>query len=241
MKNDINLQIRHNALDLTNEAIGGEVGLSFGITGPFTSASSLFPPEKMLRSLRKEPEKVHQLLSFVTDCLLGIIDDFAPMENISMSIADPVASGSLLSQKQYREFVLPYTKRLVDRMHHHNKSVTYHICGDTTSILEDMASAGPNGISLDNKVDLTHAKKVIGHKVQIVGNVDPVNYLLLGNPQTIDEAVRHCFKSAYGSDKGFFISTGCDLPLDTPFENVDYYMESCRKYAKYPIDTSLFL
>lgn len=240
LSKDHNLKIRYRALEMVNEEIGEEVSLSYGITGPFTSAASVYPPERLLKALRKEPEKVQQLLEFITECLLGIIESFAPMENVSVSMADPVASGSILSPKLYKEFVLPYTKRLVDAIHRHKKSTTYHICGDTTNILELMAESNSDNISLDNKVDLSKAKEVLGPKVQFVGNVDPVNYLLLGDKESIDNAVKECFKKAYGAEKGFYISTGCDLPLNTPIENIAFYMDSCRKYTKYPIDTTLF-
>ena len=241
LNRDPHLKMRYDALEMINEAIGNEIGISFGITGPFTSATSLYSPENMLRSLRREAENVHKLLEFVTSCLLEMVDVFAPLDNVALSIADPVASGSLLSPKQYEEFVLPYTRRITERVHQHNKTVGYHICGDTSNILKIMASANPNSISLDNKVDLSFAREVLEDKVTFVGNVDPVNYMLLGNEESIDGAIKECYRKAYGAKKGFFISTGCDLPLDTPFENIEAYMRSCRKYAKYPVDTSLFM
>ncbi len=238
---DDNLKIRYTALEMINEEVGNEVGLSFGITGPFTSAVSIIPLDKILRLLRKDPENVHKLLEIVTNCLIGIIDSFALLENVSISIADPIASGSILSPKQYKEFVLPYTKRMIEKIHGFNKKTSYHICGNTNNILELMTETKTDSISLDNVVDLGFAKEKIGKKVKILGNVDPVDCMLLGNEKTIDNAIKTCFKKAYNSEKGFSIATGCDVPLNTPLKNVDYYMKSCRKYAKCPVNESMFL
>lgn len=55
---------------------------------------------------------------------------------------DPLASGTILRKSQYQEFVLPYAKKVNQAIHDAGGMVCYHICGDTTKTIDDMADAG---------------------------------------------------------------------------------------------------
>lgn len=239
-ENDPRQQKLYRALELIQAEIGAEVPSRFCMCAPFTAAAGLLEAEKLLRSTRKQPEKVHELLRFVTDLLLPIIDKFAEIDNIIFHLADPVASGSLISPKQYQEFCQPYTRELVDRIHQHHKPVTLHICGDTSKLLEMIADTGIDCFSIDQKVDLALAKAKIGDRVTLLGNVDPVQVLLQGTPASIDEAVKACFAKAYDSPKGFIIGPGCDIPYATPTANIEAFMAAARKYAEWPLDPARF-
>ena len=43
-------------------------------------------------------------------------------------------------------------------------------------------------------------------------------------------------RKAFDNPRGFILSTGCDLPIDTPKENVLALMEAARTYGKWPIN-----
>jgi len=132
-------------------------------------------------------------------------------------LCDPIASGTILNRKQYLEFVLPYTIDLMQDIHEAKGLVCYHICGDTTSIVGDMVKSGCDMLSIDNRVDLAYTKQVAGDKVPILGNVDPVEVLILGSTQEVDSAVKTCMQKAYDSPCGnskfssyFTVNSFCD-------------------------------
>lgn len=79
-------------------------------------------------------------------------------------------------------------------IHDAKGTVCYHICGDTTAIVGDMVKSGCDMISVDNRVDLEYTKQVVGDKVPILGNVDPVGTLILGSTNDVDLAVKLVFK-----------------------------------------------
>ena len=90
--------------------IGDEVGCTFGATGPFTSASALLRPERLMSFVRYRT--VHQLLEFTLAASLQIAK---PLEmGLPISVSEPMASGVLLRKKNFDEFVLPYNKRFVE-------------------------------------------------------------------------------------------------------------------------------
>jgi uroporphyrinogen decarboxylase len=240
IKNDPNAKKCYEMAQMLLEEIGDEVGCVFGSTAPFTSASALLGPERLLRALLKNPDQVHKLMEFTTQASLQLAKPFLEL-GLSLSISDPVASGSLLRKRHFDEFVVPYTRRVIQGCKAISPSgITGHICGDTTSILESMVECGYDVISLDNAVDLKIAKERVGDKVHLLGNVDPVNILRSGTPDDVRQNVRECFAKAWDNPKGYIIGTGCDTPLTAPLENSLAFMEEARKCAKYPLNPDNF-
>lgn len=241
VKKDFILSNCFEAAEILLEKLGDECNVGVSLPGPFTAAASIFQTELLLRAVRCHPEKVHELLKFSSEAIKNLSDQYGSL-GVSFSLADPVASGTLLHPKQYREFCLPYTKDIVNHIHtKHKKSVGYHICGNTKNILLDMVATGVNTISLDNLVDLEFAKKTIGDKIPLLGNTDPVGILMFGTKEEIDNDVKTCFRKAFNSPKGYILASGCEIPPDTPLENIDHFMAAGRKYSKWPLDPERYL
>jgi uroporphyrinogen decarboxylase len=179
------------------------------------------------------------LIHFCNEGLKMIYREFIK-EGAVILLCDPIASGTILNRKQYLDFVLPYTIDLMKDIHDAGGMVCYHICGDTTAIVGDMVTSGCDLLSVDNRVDLVHAKNQAGHKVPILGNVDPVETMYLGTPLDVDLAVKTCIQKGYDSPNGYILATGCDLNGKIPLENIDQLMASARKYGKWPLDPKNF-
>lgn len=237
---DVKLKGHMIAAEILLEELSEEHNLGFSLHGPFTAASSVYSPEKLMVSIMRNPEGVHKLLRFTTEAIKGICKEFNKL-GVSFSINDPVASGTIISAKHYIEFVLPYTKEIIDYIHGIGASVCYHICGDTTKILNEMVDTGTDFLSIDNTVDMEFAKNTVGNRVCLLGNVDPVDIIMLGTPKDVDEGVRSCLVKAYKNPCGYYVASGCDIPFDTPLENVEAFMNSVRKRGKWPLDPKLFM
>ena len=141
---------------------------------------------------------------------------------------------------QYQEFVLPYAKKVNQAIHNAGGMVCYHICGDTTKTIDDMADAGSDMISVDNVVDLEHVKNTAGQKMPILGNVAPVDYFIQGTKEEMDAAVKRCLQKAWDSPNGYILASGCDLSGQVKLENIEAFMNAARKYGKWPLDPKNF-
>ena len=227
------------AMQLMQKEIGDEVGLSIAPPGPFTAAASLYPVDKLLRASYRNREKVHQLLRYVTEALKIIATEYVSAGS-GFSICDPVASGSILSKKAYCEFVQPYTKELIDHVHGLGKGVTYHVCGDTSRLTEELVKTGCNVLSIDNRVSLEDSKTRVGDLLPLMGNVDPVEVMMLGTPEEVREAVRGCFAQAWDSPRKYMLSTGCGIPIEAPIENIDALMAAGREFGRFPLAAEHF-
>ncbi len=223
-------------LQRINDSIGEQVGIGSSVGGPFTAAASLRGTECFLKDLRKNPEMVHRLLELVTESALSYIDAVCDL-GLKPSLADPIASGSLISAKQFREFAKPYLKIYADRIKERcGSGPTLHICGNSSRIWPDMVDVGATILSLDNIVDLEDAKKEVGDRVCLSGNVKPIDTIMKGNRQEIYAESKECLRKAHNNPKGFILSSGCGIAIDTPPENIIAFMDAARIYGKYPIE-----
>lgn len=213
---------------------GHEVPQGTLICGPFTAVASIMPTEMLLRAVRKRPDVVHYLLRQCTEVLKELHKAFIA-EGSMILFCEPIATGSIANPKEYLEFVKPYTIELMQNIHDNGGMVCYHICGDTKKIISYMVETGPDMISVDNRVPLDYAKELVQPYMPLVGNVDPVEKMILGTPEEVDEACKKCIQIGYDCAHGYILCTGCDLNGDVPLENLDAFMAAARKYGKMPI------
>lgn len=229
---DGNLWVFYEAFHIVDKEIGSEVPISISVSGPFTTAATLRGTENFVRDMYADPELCHELLRRSTDNLKRHIKAIVAHGADIGAIADPVASGSLISPKMFKEFAFPYIKELVDFIHSFNRGAALHICGKTEKLLELMVQTGADTISID-KVDLKKVKEIIDGRAAIVGNVDTTNEMLYGPVEKIQEICRN-YIDLMSDYKGIYIlATSCDLSPKTPFEYVDAMMDVARSYGLY--------
>lgn len=226
---------RLEALKIVKDRIGDQVDVGSDIPGPFSAAAAVMGTDNFLKNLITNPDKAHDLLEIVTESNLRIIDKFKELD-IGLCISDPVASTSLISVKNFREFAMPYQKKCIDRI---GNGATLHICGRSKEIWDSMVEAGMTNLSLDNIEDLEEAKNSVGDKVTIMGNVKPVDTIKNGNKEDVIFEAKECIKKAYDNPKGFILSSGCQIPIDSPIENVQALMDVARSYGRCPLEIRL--
>ncbi|GBG57180.1 methylcobamide--CoM methyltransferase [Sporomusaceae bacterium FL31] len=230
---DGNLPQHLEAMKLAVEAVGREVAVTGAVTGAFTNASFLIGTENLVRLVGKNPAAVHKLCEVSLETALryskAIIDN-----GCTPSLTDPMSSTTLISPRQFKEFSLPYLKRLIDYIHSRGKTVTLHICGKTAKIWEYMCEAGADCISLDNAASLQEAKEQVGHKVRLMGNVKPSEIMLQGSRAEVRAAVLQCIRDGYDNPRGLIVASGCSLPTETPFANIDAMLATVREVG-YPV------
>lgn len=234
-ENDPNAQTAFEAVQIIQDELDDEIFTGVGLMGPFTTAANLAGVEKILKSMRKDKEGLHKLLDFAADITIEVGRKFVENQ-IGIGLAEPTAS--LLSPKQFREFVIPYYIKVMDKWREWgSRGSGFHICGDTTKLLETFPEMGIRGVSIDSAVDIAVAKDLVGDKLSIMGNVSPIE-ILRGTPESIEQAVIDCFRKCWDNPRGFTIAPGCDIPVQTSLENIDAYMSAARKCAKYPVQPS---
>ncbi|MGI6755947.1 MAG: uroporphyrinogen decarboxylase family protein [Atopobiaceae bacterium] len=231
---DGRLPVHLEAMGILKELAGNTMGCSSGIVGPFTNAFFLIGVNNVLRLIHKDPEQVHKLCRVSLDAC-KVWADAAMQMGLGPTISEPMSSCTVVSPKTFREFSLPYLKELVDFIKSKGFNPVIHICGQTDKIWKDVADLGVAGWSIDNVASIADCKRAVGNQTKIMGNVDPGSVMYMGTPLDVRISTLESIRDGYDNPKGYMVMSGCSLPVETPFANIDMMMDTVREVG-YPVD-----
>ena len=138
------------------------------------------------------------------------------------------STASLVSPEHYQQFALPYQQQSVEALAGKNCDIWIHICGDSRHILHLLKGLNIQGFEVDAKVKMATARKLLGDRIAIKGNLD-TTFLLMESPEAVYKATRDILKS--GNFKtGMVMSPGCGVAKMTPVENLKAITRACRDY-----------
>ena len=170
--------------------------------------------------MRDHPQAFRRLLDeladMTADYLLYQIESGADAVQLFDSFAD------LVSDEEYKEFAHPCHVRIFSKIA--GRVPTILFCREQPDI-ELMSSSGADVLSVGRCVDLVDAKRRVGHRVALQGNVDHQT-LVTGSLTDIDRAVAECVRA--GGGEGHILNLCHGLLPDTPFANVLRFVESAR-------------
>lgn len=208
------------------QAVKNERFIEGWIEGPCAEAADLRGINNLMLDFHDDPGFVRALFEFNVDNALRFAEAQIQAGADLIGIGD--AAASLVGPKIYRDFVLPYEKRLVDGIKKLGSKIRLHICGNISKSLTDIGTLGCDFVDLDSMVSVQQARNETGPDQVLAGNIDPVKVLRNGTPDMIFEAVRECHRQA---GRNFIVGAGCEIPRDTASENID----AMRRYARHPL------
>lgn len=219
-----------DALKQAKDKIGGEYAMTLTAWGPFTLAARFVGEEAMMKATFKKPDLVHGATEFTTGLLIHLYEPLVKAGLLDLiSLADPTASGDLISRKQFETFAVPYLKKFTDWAKSRGVHTLVHICGNTTDRLDLMPETGASCISLDHKTDIAKAKETLHGKMCFGGNVDPVAVMLQGSVEQVEEHCKRIIQTA-GTDGAFVLMPGCDIPPTVPYDNIRKFIRTAQEW-----------
>lgn len=213
------------ALRQTKSKIGDTYVVTMTAWGPFTLGARLVGEEAMMKATFKKPAFVEKVVDFAADVLIHLYEPVVADKTLEViSLADPTASGDLISRKQFEKFAVPALKKFTDWARSKGVHTLVHICGNTTDRLDLFPLTGASCISLDHKTDIAKAKETLHGKMCFGGNVDPVKIMLNGTVKDVETTCTDIIKAA-GTDGGFVLMPGCDIPPTVPYDNIKKFIQ----------------
>jgi len=213
----------------------GELSVHGETFSPFDKLVELLGIEPAMVGLIDDAEKCHAVLERGLEYASNWGTAQVRCGIDAIKISSPYVGGGLLSRRFYREFVVPYERRLVERLHAAGPVPVYtHTCGAIGDRLELIRDSGVDGIEcLDppplGNVDLADAKARVGDALFIKGNMDSVHALLPGDPHTIRAAVHACMRDG-APGGGFILSTACSVSPRVPPEALALVAIAAREH-----------
>jgi uroporphyrinogen decarboxylase len=199
-----------------------------GIIGPFSLAARLLDVTEIMMDCYDDPDMVHTVLEKCTAFLVEYAKAYKAAGADGIVMAEPVSG--LLSPALEEEFSSPYVKEIVDAVQDDGFLVIYHNCGDNTPrMIDSMLSTGASAYHFGNAVDMAEMLEKMPADIPVMGNVDPAGVLRQGTPETVRETTISVMERCC-SHKNFVISSGCDIPPATPWENIDAFFAAVEEY-----------
>lgn len=206
---------RIKGVEALAKAVKGEIPVFGWIEAPFQETSILHNLTNTMNDVYRNPDFVKEILEFVS----GVEIEFG-LAQIDAG-ADVIGAGdavaSMISPKHYKEFAMPYIKKVFSKLRAAGAKTKYHLCGNGTHLIDLVGEIDASIVNFDYLVDLKEAKKRIGSRVCIKGNIDPVSVLMQGTPDKVKAACKKCIDDA--GPEGLLLSPGCEVPAATPDAN----------------------
>jgi len=210
-----------DAIRLARKEFGDRVAIIGKSLGAWTLLYLLHGVEQSLVDSVVEPDKVHRFI----DVLKQVTIIYAKAQ--IRAGADCVMVGDhaprdLTSPEFYRDFLLPYHREIVEEI---GAPIIHHCCGDTVDRLHYYVEAGFDCFHLDSAVNAAEAKRIVGNRMSIVGNIDNPETLLLGTPEDVRREAR--LACEVGID---IVGPECAIPLRVPNANMAAITEAVVAY-----------
>lgn len=213
------------AIRIVRRELEGEVPL-IGFSGaPFTLASYIIEGGgsrdyvNCKAVMYSDPDAWHSLMDKLSEVVVAYLS--AQIESGAQAVQVFDSWVGCLSPEDYREYVLPHQKRVMEGLAGRGVPVI-HFANDASTLLEMVAEAGGDVIGVDWRIDLDVAWERIGHDKAIQGNLDPI--ALFAPPEVIKEKAASIISKADGRP-GHIFNLGHGIHRDTPVENVKYLVE----------------
>ena len=170
----------------------------------------------------REPRVLHVLLdklaSTISSYLLFEIESGAQV----VQLFDTWAGE--LNQSDYEEFALPYTRKIFEAVGNRVPRILY--LNGCATLLESMVTSGADVISIDWRISMAEARKRLGDRVAIQGNLDPCT--LLGPKERIETRAKEILQQA--GPVGHILNLGHGILPQTPVENARVFIETAKSY-----------
>lgn len=225
-----------NAVRTIRKNLQGQVPL-IGFSGsPWTLATYMVEggSSKAFTKIKKmafaDPKALHLLLDKLADSVTLYLNAQIAAGAQSVMIFD--TWGGVLSPRDYREFSLSYMEKIVAGLTRESEGMRVPVTLFTKNggmWLEAIAATGCDAVGLDWTIDIAEAKRRVGDKVALQGNMDPS--ILYAPAERIEQEVQDIL-AGFGHGEGHVFNLGHGIHLDVPPENAKVFVDAVHRYSR---------
>jgi uroporphyrinogen decarboxylase len=204
--------------------VGADTALYGLITGPFTLASHLRGTEVFM-DMMLDPDRVTELMVFCEAVCKRMSELYIDAGMDVIAVVDPMVSQ--IGPDHFAQFCDGPLSTVFDFIREKGAFSAAFVCGNATRNVDGLCKTRPDCLSIDENIDIVEAKKITDrYNITIAGNIPLTTTMLLGTQM---DNMKHVVDRLDEIGNGNFImSPGCDMPYDTPPENVIGIAEAMR-------------
>ena len=219
-----------DAIALTRRELGGRVPL-IGFSGsPFTLACYMVEGGgsddfRLVKSMMyARPELLHRILAVNAASVAAYLNAQIAAGAQAVMIFD--TWGGSLAHDAYAAFSLAYSTQVIARLNRRNEARAVPVILFTKGggqWLEAMAGSGADALGIDWQTDLGGARRRVGDRVALQGNLDPM--ALFAPPGAIEREAERVLAS-FGKGSGHVFNLGHGVSQHTPPDHVHALVEA---------------
>jgi uroporphyrinogen decarboxylase len=224
-----------DAVRLIRRELGGRVPLIGFAGSPWTIATYMVEGggsksfQHVKRMLYGAPRELHRLLDVLARATIAYLNAQSAAGAQALMVFD--TWGGVLTPAGYREFSLHYMRQIVDGLVREREGRRIPVILFTKgggAWLPDMAATGCDALGVDWTIDLADARRAVGDRVALQGNLDPS--VLYAPPAGIREEVARVLAS-YGAGPGHVFNLGHGIHPDVPPEHALAMVEAVHELS----------
>lgn len=176
-----------------------------------------------------QPQQLHQLLDVLADSVIAYLNAQIKAGAQAVQVFD--TWGGVLSPQCYQDFSLKYMKKIVAGLIRENEGRRVPVILFTKNggqWLESMAEAGSDALGLDWTTNIGEARRRVGGKVALQGNMDPS--VLYASPERIRREVAQILED-FGSGNGQVFNLGHGIHQFVDPERAAVFVEAVHELS----------
>ena len=143
-------------------------------------------------------------------------------------MAEPLAG--MLSPDFSNEFSSRYVRQIVEAVQDDDFIVIYHNCASHVLLmLDSVLSTGAAAYHFGNAIRMREALDLVSSEIVVMGNVDPAGQIQNGTQDSVKEETTRILNECHAY-QNFVISSGCDIPPASKWENIDAFFEAVESF-----------
>ena len=217
------------------DAVGDRAFWMHCFIGIWGEAANMRGLVTMACDLIDQPGFVEKFSEFLRDRAIRRVRHLAAT-GVHSILYDQSWAGIGFSPQQFRRFMYPYDKAVVEAAKEAELLVSYHNCGCGQAFIEDMADTGAHSLETltpktsSGDFDLAESKRRVGDRITLNGGFNE-RILSNGKPEEVRDEVKRCIDAAGGGGRYVLRSTG--QIMDSAPGNIQVFAEAGREYGRY--------
>ncbi|HIJ78274.1 MAG: uroporphyrinogen decarboxylase [Desulfobulbaceae bacterium] len=223
-----------DTIRILRKELTGRVPL-IGFSGaPFTLATYLieggssknyFQTKKMMYT---DPQLYADLLNKITDCTIEYLKAQAAAGAQALQIFDSWAG--VLAPRDFAEFAIGYVKRIIAALKESGVTVPIiYFANNGATLLPQSLESGADVLGLDWRININDAVKVVGSRVSLQGNMDPIALLL--PEEKMEERIANILNQAKGA-RGHIFNLGHGIVPEIPPAKAKFFVETVHRLSR---------
>lgn len=177
-----------------------------------------------------QPQTMHKLLDTLAQSVTSYLNAQIAAGAQAVMVFD--TWGGVLTPRDYKEFSLRYMQQIVAGIDRQKDGQTIPVVLFSKGAgqwLNDMADTGCDALGVDWTLNLADARKQVGDRVALQGNMDPC--ILYSSEERIKEEVKTVLAS-YGKGSGHVFNLGHGIHQHIDPERVGVFIDSVHEYSR---------